>query len=375
MIIGVPKEIKNHEYRVGLTPSSAYELIKSGHSVLIEKKLGNGIDLSDDEYVKVGAKLVNSAKEVFDTAQMIVKVKEPQEQECKMLQESQILFTYLHLAPDPLQTKLLVESKCVGIAYETITDNKGGLPLLAPMSEVAGSMSIQAGAQHLEKSNGGRGILLPGVPGIEAGKVTVIGGGVSGMHAAKVASGIGAEVTILEKSLDRIRYLDDIFQGKIRVLHSNQSILEKYVIESDLVVTAVLIAGAAAPKLISRELLKRMKKGSVIVDIAIDQGGCLETSKITTHANPTFVEEGVIHYCVANMPGAVARSSSYALNNATLPFALDIANKGWKKALLENHHLLNGLNVLNGKITCEPVAQALGYKSYDAKISVEEHAG
>ena len=367
MLVGVPKEVKNHEYRVGLVPSSVRELVHNGHEVIVETNAGGGINISDDDYIAAGASIIDSAAEIFERAEMIVKVKEPQAFECKMLRPGQVLYTYLHLAPDPEQTKLLVESGCIAIAYETVTDNTGGLPLLAPMSEVAGRMSIQAGAHALEKAQGGRGTLLGGVPGVAPGKVVVIGGGVSGTHAAKMAVGLGADVTILERSLPRCRQLDDIFGSRVKTIFSTVDALETAVVEADLVVGAVLIPGAAAPKLITRELLKKMYKGSVIVDIAIDQGGCIETSRATTHADPTYVEEDVIHYCVANMPGGVARTSTFALNNATLGGALALANKGYKQALIDDVNLRNGLNVHEGKITYKAVADDLGYDYVSAE--------
>lgn len=359
MLIGVPKEVKNNEFRVGLIPANVRELIHHGHQVIVEKDAGIGIGFSDDDYQKAGAKIISNSDDIFAQAEMIVKVKEPQPFECKKLRPGQLLFTYLHLAPDPEQTKLLLESGCTAIAYETVTDGYGTLPLLAPMSEVAGRLSIQAGAFCLEKSNGGRGVLLGGVPGVKAGKVVIIGGGVSGTHAAMMASGLGADVTIFEKSLKRIRELDTIFDGRVKALYSTKDALEEHVIHADLVVGAVLIPGAAAPKLITRELLKKMPNGSVFVDIAIDQGGCAETSRATTHADPIYTEEGVIHYCVSNMPGAVARTSTFALNNATLPFAIELADKGYKKAIADNIHLRNGLNVHAGKLTYKAVADSL----------------
>lgn len=359
MLIGVPKEVKNHEYRVGLVPGSVRELVHNGHDVIVETNAGSGIGIADAEYVAAGAKIVASADEVFAKAEMVVKVKEPQPFECKKLREGQILFTYLHLAPDPEQTKLLMESGCIAIAYETVTDARGGLPLLAPMSEVAGRMAPQAGAHCLEKAQGGRGVLMGGVPGVAPAKVVVIGGGVSGLNAAKVAYGMGADVTILERNLTRIRQLDDIFNGGVKTVYSTVDALEQLITTADLVIGAVLVPGAAAPKLITREMLRSMPDGSVVVDIAIDQGGCLETSRPTTHAEPTFVEEGVVHYCVANMPGAVARTSTFALNNATLPFALALANKGYRKALADDAHLKEGLNVHTGRVTYKAVADAL----------------
>lgn len=361
MLIGVPKEIKNHEYRVGLVPSSVRELVHHGHQVMVETGAGAGIGYRDEDYREAGATIESGAGQIFSKAEMVVKVKEPQAVECKQLRRGQILFTYLHLAPDPEQTKLLIESGATCIAYETVTSPQGGLPLLAPMSEVAGRMAIQAGAAYLEKSRGGSGVLLGGVPGVEPAKVVILGGGISGTNAARMAVGMGADVTILDKSLPRLRQLDDIFQGRANLVYSNVANLERLCSQADLVVGAVLIPGAAAPKLINRALLRNMRPGSVFVDIAIDQGGCAETSRATTHADPVFIEEGIIHYCVANMPGGVARTSSHALNNATLPFAVNLADKGWQLALKQDSHLRNGLNVHQGHITCQPVAEALGY--------------
>ncbi len=357
MLIGVPKEIKNHEYRVGLTPGSVRELTKRGHQVIVQKNAGHEIDLSDADYKAAGAKIIETAKEIFAKADMIVKVKEPQPVECEMLREGQILYTYLHLAPDPKQTQGLIKSGAIAIAYETITDANGGLPLLAPMSEVAGRMSIQAGAHALEMRHGGRGVLLGGVPGVAPGKVAIIGGGVVGTHAAMMAVGLHAQVTILDRNIKRLRELDVQFGNQANIVYSNTQSIEEYVMDADLVIGAVLIPGAAAPKLVTREMLKRMKRGSVLVDVAIDQGGCFETSKATTHEDPTYIVDGVVHYCVANMPGGVARTSTFALNNATLPNAIALAEKGYKKALLDDPHLLAGLNVYKGKITYGAVAQ------------------
>ncbi|MCF8176165.1 MAG: alanine dehydrogenase [Burkholderiaceae bacterium] len=359
MLIGVPKEIKVHEYRVGMTPASVQEAVLHGHSVLVQSGAGAGIGCDDAAYVSAGADIATAAADVFAAADMIVKVKEPQPIECAMLKKGQILFTYLHLAPDPEQAKLLQKSGCVAIAYETVTDAQGGLPLLAPMSEVAGRMSIQVGAASLQKAYGGRGILLGGVPGVRPAHVVVLGGGISGTHAAQMAVGMGAEVTILDKSLARLRYLDDVFGGRVSTVYSTALAVEEAIKQADLVVGAVLIPGAAAPKLIRREHLALMKKGSVLVDISIDQGGCFETSKATTHQDPTYEVDGVIHYCVANMPGAVPHTSTFALNNATLPHTLALANKGWKQACRDNPHLAAGLNVCDGKITCKMVADAL----------------
>ena len=360
MIIGVPKEIKNHEYRVGLTPAAAKEFVAHGHQVLIETNAGTAIGFTNDQYEAAGAHIVDTAEQVFEQAEMIVKVKEPQPNECKMLREGQTLYTYLHLAPDPTQTDLLVQSGATCIAYETVTDHTGGLPLLAPMSEVAGRMSIQAGAHHLEKAQGGSGTLLGGVPGVAPAKVLIVGGGVVGTNAAKMALGMGADVTILDRSLPRLRQLDDIFDGRVKTVFSTVDAIEHYTSHADLVIGAVLIPGAAAPKLITKEHIANMKPGAVLVDVAIDQGGCFETSKATTHQDPTYVIDDVVHYCVANMPGGVARTSTMALNNATLPFGLALANKGPKRAMLEDQHLLNGLNVHKGKVTYKAVVDALG---------------
>ncbi|TDR73811.1 alanine dehydrogenase [Paludibacterium purpuratum] len=362
MLIGVPKEIKNHEYRVGLTPSGAREMIAHGHKVLVETQAGLAIGFTDEQYIAAGASIAPSAKAVFDQAEMIIKVKEPQPVECRMLRPGQILFTYLHLAPDPEQTRLLIESGAIAVAYETVTDERGGLPLLAPMSEVAGRMAIQAGAHALEKAQGGRGVLLGGVPGVAPAKVVVIGGGVVGLNAARMAMGMGADVTILDKSLNRLKEIDMVFEGRIKTLVSNTSNIEEQCEAADLVVGAVLVPGALAPKLVTRSMLKKMQAGAVLVDVAIDQGGCFETSHATTHQEPIYVVDGVVHYCVANMPGGVARTSTLALSNATLPFALELANKGWAGALLDNVHLRNGLNICRGKVTYEAVAKDLGYQ-------------
>lgn len=360
MLVGLPKEIKNHEYRVGLTPVSVRELVANGHRVLVQTTAGEGIGESDEAYINAGAQIASSAEEVFNEAEMIVKVKEPQPNECKMLQSGQVLFTYLHLAPDRQQTELLIESNSIAIAYETVTDNQGGLPLLAPMSEVAGRMSIQAGAMCLEKSRGGSGKLLGGVPGVAPANVLVIGGGVVGTNAIQMAVGMQANVTVLDRSINRLRELDAQFGGKISTVYSSQAALESHVADSDLIIGAVLIPGAAAPKLVSRDMLKTMRKGSVLVDVAIDQGGCFETSKATTHEDPTYIVDDIVHYCVANMPGAVASTSAHALNHATLPFTLALANKGYRDALLADSHLLEGLNVHRGELTNGPVAEALG---------------
>ena len=361
MLVGVPKEIKNHEYRVGLTPSSVNELVKRGHKVIVERNAGAAIDFPDGEYLSAGAEMVESAAEIFARADMVVKVKEPQATECKMLREGQILYTYLHLAPDPKQTELLVASGATCVAYETVTDNQGGLPLLAPMSEVAGRMSVQAGAHHLEKAQGGRGVLLGGVPGVAPAKVLVIGGGVVGDNAAAMSVGMGADVTILDRSIPRLRDLDAKYEGRARCVYSTNAAIKEYALEADLVIGAVLIPGAAAPKLLSKDLIGRMKKGAVIVDVAIDQGGCFETSQATTHENPTYVIEDVVHYCVANMPGGVARTATMALNNATLPYALALDDDPIS-SLFRDKNLQNGLNVHKGKVTYKAVADALGYQ-------------
>lgn len=367
MLVGVPKEIKNHEYRVGLTPDSVMELISNGHNVMLETKAGEGIGASDEVYQQAGAEIVGTASEIFQKAEMIVKVKEPQASERKMLRSGQILFTYLHLAPDPEQTKELIASGAVCIAYETVTDPFGRLPLLAPMSQVAGRLSIQAGACALERAKGGSGILLGGVPGVSPAKVVVLGGGVVGEHAITMAIGLGADVTVLDKNLDVLAHLSRSFGPALHTLYSTRASVNEYVTSADLVIGAVLVAGAAAPKLVTKDHIKRMRKGSVLVDVAIDQGGCFETSHATTHTDPTYMVDGVVHYCVANMPGAVPKTSTYALNNATLPYTIALANKGYKDALLSTPHFLAGLNVIDGKITCKAVSDALGYDYHDAK--------
>ncbi|MBL6664712.1 MAG: alanine dehydrogenase [Rickettsiales bacterium] len=370
MKIGIPKEIKDHEYRVGATPSGVLEITKNGHEVLIENNAGAEIGFSNEDYIKSGAKVLNSINEVYETADMIVKVKEPQKSECNLIKEGQVIFSYLHLAAEKELTKMLIDSKSVAIAFETVTANDGSLPLLAPMSEVAGKLSTQAGAKALEKAQKGRGVLLGGVPGTEKGNVVILGGGVAGTNAAKVAIGMGANVIILDKSLSKIRYLCDIFGNSASVLYASTTNLEKSVLNADLVIGAVLIPGAEAPKLVTKELVKNMKKGAVMVDISIDQGGCFETSKPTTHSEPIYIVDDVVHYCVTNMPGAVARTSTQALENSTLPFTLSLANKGYKKALQDDPHLLNGLNVIHGKVTCKPVSQALGYDFFDPKTII-----
>ncbi len=370
MIIGVPKEIKNHEYRVGMIPSSVRELVSHGHQVFVETNAGGGIGFSDDDYIAAGASILPTAADVFAQAEMIVKVKEPQAVERALLKEGQILFTYLHLAPDFPQTEELIKSKAICIAYETVTDNKGRLPLLAPMSEVAGRMSIQSGAQSLEKSHGGSGLLIGGVPGVAPVKVVILGGGVVGASAARMAVGLRADVTILDRNIDTLRKLDEEFQGRAKVVYSTEDSVEQYVLDADLVIGAVLIPGAAAPKLVTREHIRRMKAGTAIVDVAIDQGGCFETSHATTHAEPIYIIDGVVHYCVANMPGAVARTSTFALNNATLPYIIKLANSGYQRALLEDEGLLQGLNVIHGKVTCKEVAETFNLEYVDAKQAI-----
>ncbi len=360
MHIGVPREIKVREYRVGLTPTSVREITAQGNRVLVETGAGEGIGNTDDDYIRAGAEIAGTAAEIFAKAEMIVKVKEPQAVERAMLRPEQVLFTYLHLAPDPDQTKDLMKSGATCIAYETVTSSSGSLPLLAPMSEVAGRMAVQAGAYFLEKAHGGHGVLIGGVPGVDPAKVVVIGGGVVGTHAVDVALGLGGNVWVLDRNVDVLRRLWAQFGRELNTATSTRDALDRHLRGADLVVCGVLIPGAAAPKLITREHVRNMKKGSVIVDVAIDQGGCAETSRPTTHDDPTFMVDGVIHYCVANMPGGVPKTSAHALNNATLPFVMALAAKGWKRALAEDRHLLNGLNVWDGKVTCEPVAQALG---------------
>ncbi len=369
MRIGVPSEIKNHEYRVGLTPGAVREYIAHGHEVVVESKAGSGIGADDGAYIAAGARVLATAEEVFASSDMIIKVKEPQPSEWVQLREDHILYTYLHLAPDAAQTKGLIDSGCTAIAYETVTDDHGALPLLAPMSEVAGRLSIQASATALQKSNGGRGILFGGVPGVAPAKVAVIGGGVVGTHAARMAVGLGADVSILDRSIPRLRQLDEMFNGRVHTRYSTVESLEEEVFSADAVIGAVLIPGAAAPKLVTREMLSGMKKGAVLCDVAIDQGRCFDTSRATTHADPTFEVDGIIHYCVANMPGAVPLTSSHALNNATLPFGLALADKGLK-ALVDDPHLRNGLNVHRGRVTYAPVAEALGYDMTDAMQAV-----
>jgi alanine dehydrogenase len=371
MKIGVPKEIKVHEYRVGLTPSSVREAVAHGHSVIVQTQAGIGIGASDADYQRAGATIVGGAAEVFGGADLIVKVKEPQAVERTMLREGQVLFTYLHLAPDPEQAKDLIASGAVCIAYETVSSPAGGLPLLAPMSEVAGRLAIQAGARCLEKSAGGMGMLLGGVPGVPPGRILILGAGVVGTNAAQVAVGTGAQVVVIDRNIDALRRIDAIFNGRVVTVFSNADNVEREVLRADLVISGVLIPGAEAPKLITKAMLPKMKPGSVIVDVAIDQGGSVETSRPTTHADPTYVVDGVVHYMVANMPGAVPRTSTYALNNATLPFTLALADKGWRKALADDPHLKNGLNIAAGKVTYKAVAKALGlpYAAADAVIA------
>ncbi len=359
MRIGIPKEIKTHECRVSATPAAVQEMVAHGHAVVVQAGAGAGSGFTDGDYTAAGARIAETAEAVFGEAELIVKVKEPQPDECRMLRDDQILFTYLHLAADPLQAELLCQSGCTAIAYETVTDDAGHLPLLAPMSEIAGRMSVQVGAASLENTHGGRGMLLGGVPGALPARVVVIGGGVVGYNAASMATGLGADVTILDKSVDRLRRLDEIFQGRLKTCYATLSATEELVREADLVIGAVLIPGAAAPKLIRRPQLAGMKPGAVLVDVAIDQGGCFETSRATTHDDPTYIVDGIVHYCVANMPGAVARTSTAALGNATLPFVLAIADKGWRQAVADDPHLAGGVNIEGGKIVHGAVAEAL----------------
>jgi len=371
MKIGCPTEIKPQEFRVGITPNAAREAASHGHDVVIQSSAGAGAGFSDADYVAAGAQIAATAEEIFASADMIVKVKEPQAGERKMLREGQLLFTYLHLAPDPDQTHDLLASGCTAIAYETVTDAQGGLPLLAPMSEVAGKLAPQVGSWTLQKANGGRGVLMGGVPGVGPARVVVIGGGVVGTHAARVAAGMGADVTVLDRSLPRMRYLDDAFSGLFKTSYASAGNTAELVAEADMVVGAVLIPGAAAPKLISRAQLSEMKRGATLVDVAIDQGGCFETSRATTHADPIYEVDGIMHYCVANMPGAVARTSTIALGNATMPFMLALADKGWKQACAEDPHLLNGLNVHAGKLTYFAVGKALGIDVVSPQLMIK----
>ena len=367
MLIGVPKEIKVKEFRVGMTPTAVREVVAHGHKVIVETGCGTGIGMDDAAYEAAGAEVVKTAKEVFDKAEMIVKVKEPQAVERAMLSEGQVLFTYLHLAPDPEQTKDLVDSGATCIAYETVTGRMGGLPLLAPMSEVAGRLSIQAGAYYLEKAHGGHGVLLGGVPGVDPAKVVVLGGGMVGRHAIHIALGMGADTWVIDKNVDVLRQCWQQFDRPLNTVYSTIDAIERHLADADLVIGGVLIPGAAAPKLITRELVASMKPGSVIVDVAIDQGGCAETSHATTHDDPVYVVDDVIHYCVANMPGGVPKTSTYALNNVTLPFTLALADKGWRNALAEDEHLLAGLNVHKGNVTYKAVADDLGYAYMDPR--------
>lgn len=359
MRIGVPKEIKTHEYRVGATPHSVREMVAHGHRVLVQNGAGAAIGLADDQYLAAGADLADTPEEVFARSELIIKVKEPQPHECRQLRADQVLFTYLHLAADPQQARLLLDAGTTAIAYETVTSPSGGLPLLAPMSEVAGRMAIQAGATYLERPRGGSGVLLGGVPGVAPGKVVILGGGVVGYNAARMAIGMGADVIIADPSIDRLRRLDELFAGTIGTRHATAGMIEALVLKADLVIGAALVPGARTPRLVPREWLARMQPGSVLVDVSIDQGGCFETSRATTHADPTYVVDGIVHYCVTNMPGAVARTSTFALNNATLPFVLALADKGWKKAMEDDRHLAAGLNVHSGKVMHPAVAEVL----------------
>jgi len=371
MKVGVPKEIKILEYRVGMVPAGVRELVHDGHEVIVEANAGAGIGMSDADYQAAGATVVATAKEVYDAADLIVKVKEPQLEECGMLRPDQVLFTYLHLAADPAQAEALVKSGATAIAYETVTASDGSLPLLTPMSEVAGRLSIQAGAYALQKANGGRGVLLGGVPGVAPGKVLVIGGGHAGTNAAEMAVGLGAQVTILDRSVPRLREISEIYGGRVRTEYSTKHAVDTLIKEADLVIGAVLIAGAAAPKLVTAEHVKQMKSGAVLVDISIDQGGCFETSRPTTHAEPTYVVDDVVHYCVTNMPGAVPRTSTFALTNVTLPFVKDLANLGWVAALSKDPHLADGLNVHSGHVNHEAVAHDLGYDYLSANDALK----
>lgn len=370
MKIGLPKEIKDNEYRVGLTPAGVQALSDAGHTMFVQKSAGEGSGFPDEQYVNAGATMLETADDVWGEGDMIVKVKEPIAPEYPRMRENQLLFTYLHLAPEFELTKQMMERKVSGVAYETITDKQGRLPLLTPMSEVAGRMSVQVGATFLEKMNGGKGILLGGVPGVPAANVVIIGGGVVGTEAAKMAVGLGAKVTIIDRNLDRLRQLDDIFLSKVQTLASSRYAIEEAISHADLVVGAVLVVGAAAPKLVTRDMLKLVPKGAVLVDVAVDQGGCFETTHATTHSNPTYYEEGVLHYCVANMPGAVPRTSTFALTNATLPYALDLANKGFEQAIAGDEGLREGVNTFGGKLTYEAVAtsQNLEYTPLDSMI-------
>ncbi len=358
MKIGLPKEIKDNEYRVGLTPAGVNALVNAGHTLFVQKSAGEGSGFTDDQYVSAGAKILDTADDVWGEGDMIVKVKEPIQPEYARMRENQLLFTYLHLAPEFELTKQMMERKVTGVAYETITDKTGRLPLLTPMSEVAGRMSVQVGATFLEKMNGGRGILLGGVPGVPAANVVILGGGVVGTEAAKMAVGLGARVTIIDRNLDRLRQLDDIFLSKVQTLASSHFAISEAISHADLVIGAVLVVGAAAPKLITRDMLSLIPHGAVLVDVAVDQGGCFETTHATTHSNPTYYEEGVLHYCVANMPGAVPRTSTFALTNATLPYALALANKGFEQAIKDDAGLQEGVNTYAGKLTYQAVAES-----------------
>ena len=370
MKIGLPKEIKDNEYRVGLTPAGVQALSAAGHEVYVQKTAGEGSGFTDEQYVKAGGRLLETADEIWQTGDMVVKVKEPIAPEYPRMRENQLLFTYLHLAPEYELTKQMLDRKVTGVAYETITDAQGRLPLLTPMSEVAGRMSVQVGATYLEKMNGGRGILLGGVPGVPAANVVIIGGGIVGTEAAKMAVGLGAKVTIIDRNLDRLRQLDDIFLSKVQTLASSQYAIEEAISHADLVIGAVLVVGAAAPKLVTRDMLHVIQQGAVLVDVAVDQGGCFETTHATTHSNPTYYEEGVLHYCVANMPGAVPRTSTFALTNATLPYALELANKGFERAIADDSGLREGVNTYAGKLTYEAVAtsQNLEYTPLDSVL-------
>lgn len=376
MKIGLPKEIKDNEYRVGLTPAGVQALTHAGHDVYVQKTAGEGSGFKDEQYVKAGGNLLDTADEVWETGDMIVKVKEPVGPEYARMRENQLLFTYLHLAPELVLTKVMLERKVTGVAYETITDSRGHLPLLTPMSEVAGRMSVQVGATYLEKMNGGKGILLGGVPGVPSANVVIIGGGIVGTEAAKMAVGLGAKVTIIDRNLDRLRQLDDIFLSKVQTLASSRYAIEEAISHADLVIGAVLVVGAAAPKLVTRDMLHLVPHGAVLVDVAVDQGGCFETTHATTHSNPTYYEEGVLHYCVANMPGAVPRTSTFALTNATLPYALDLANKGFERAIADDLGLAEGVNTYAGKLTYEAVAtsQGLEYTPLDSLIDLKAAA-
>lgn len=374
MRIGVPREIKNNEFRVGLTPASVRELVLHGHEMLVQTQAGAGIGCNDDEYEHAGARIYATAEAVFEAAEMIVKVKEPQPIECQRLRPDQLLFTYLHLAPDPEQTRLLLASGCTAIAYETVSDSQGRLPLLAPMSEVAGRMAIQVGATALQKPQGGRGILLGGVPGTPAANVIIFGGGVVGTHAAKMAVGMGARVTIVDAHLSRLRQLDDIFGASVSTRFPSQATMDELLLEADLIIGAALVPGANAPKLVTRGQLARMKPGTVLVDVSIDQGGCFETSHATTHQDPTYVVDGIVHYCVANMPGAVPRTSAFALNNATIPYVLKLADLGWREACTRDAGLLQGLNVHAGKLYCLPVGAAQSLPAFAPQVALQQSA-